>query len=72
MNFQENTLFDFCFDPDPKVKVTQSFAQFPLHYVCYAPGKFAVVSSSGLGGDAFTRNVNEGLMNGQTGDGPTW
>ena len=62
MNFQENTLFDFDF----KVNVTQHFAQFPLHYVSYAPAKFAVASPNGLGGYAFTRNVMDGLMNGHT------
>ena len=47
------------FDPDP-----QNFAQFPLHYVSYAPAKFAAVASTnGLGGDAFTRNVMDGQMN---------
>ena len=72
MNFQEKTLFDLDF----KVKVTQHFAQFPLHYVSYAPAKIAVASSKSLGGDAFTRNVMDGLMNahtdGYTDDGPTW
>ena len=59
MNFQEHTLFDL----DVKAKVTQHFAQFPLHYVSYTPAKFAVASSNGLGGDAFTRNVMDGPMN---------
>ena len=40
----------------PKVKVTQNVAQFPLHHVSYAPAKFAVATSNGLGGDAFSRN----------------
>ena len=56
----------FDLDPDPKVKVTQNVAQFPLHYMIYAPAKFAVASSNGLGRDAFTRNVMEGRTNGQT------
>ena len=58
----------FDVDPDPKVKVTQNFAQFPLHYVIYAPAKFAVATFNGLGGDAFTRNLMEGQMDGKTDD----
>ena len=46
--------------PDPKVKVTQNVAQFPLHHVIYAPAKFAAAMLNGVGGDAFTRNVTEG------------
>ena len=49
-----------------KVKVTQYFVQFPLHYVSYAPAKFAVVSSNGLGGYAFIRNVMDGPMKAHT------
>ena len=30
-------------------------AQYPLHYVTYAPVKFEVAMSIGLGRDAFTR-----------------
>ena len=36
------------------VKVTQDVAQYPLHHVTYAPTKFEVVTSKGLGGGAFT------------------
>ena len=72
MNFQENTFFDL----EPKVKSIQNFVQFPQHYVSYAPAKFAVGSSNGLGKDAFTRNVMDGPMNArtdrQTDDIPTW
>ena len=64
MHLQENTLFDV--DPDPKVKVIQNNAQFPLHYVSYVPAKFAVATFNGLGGDAFTRNLMEGLTDGWT------
>ena len=53
IHLQENTLFDL--DPDPKVRVTQNAAQFPLHHVNYAPIKFAVAITVGLGGDANTR-----------------
>ena len=63
-------------DLDTKVKVTQTYAQFPLFYVSYAPAKFAVASSNGLGGDAFARNVMDGQMNAHmdahTDDGLTW
>ena len=37
----------------------QNVAQFPLHHVIYAPAKFAVALSNGLGGDAFTRYVTD-------------
>ena len=50
MHFQKSTLFDL------GVKVTQSVAQYHLHHVAYSPAKFEVALSSGLGGDAFTRN----------------
>ena len=53
MHLQENTLFDL----DPKDKVTQNVAQFPLHHVIYAHAKFAVATSNGLGEDPFTRNI---------------
>ena len=43
------------FDLDPKVKVTQNVAQFPGHHVIYAPAKFDVATSHGLGEGAFTR-----------------
>ena len=51
MHIQENTLFDL----DLGVKVTGNVTQCPLHYVTYAPTKFEVTMSKGLGGDAFTR-----------------
>ena len=38
MHLQENTLFD-C---DPKVNVTQSDAQCPLHHETYVPAKVEV------------------------------
>ena len=56
IHLQENTLFDL----DPEPKVIQNVVQFSLHNVIYAPVKFAVATSIGLGGDAFTRNVTEG------------
>ena len=37
------------FDLDPKVKITQNIAQSPLYYVIYAPAKFRVAISNGLG-----------------------
>ena len=46
MHLQENKLTF-----DPNVKVAQNFAQLSLHYVIYAPAKFAVATSNGLGGD---------------------
>ena len=59
------------FDRDSKVKVTQNFAQFPLHYVIYTPAKFATASSKGSGGESFTRNLMDRPIHGRT-DGPTW
>ena len=50
MHLQENTLFDL----DLGVKVKGNVAQYPLHHVTYAPTKFEVAMSKGLG-DAFTR-----------------
>ena len=49
MYLQENTLFDI----EPKVKVTENVAQYPLHHVTYAPVKFEVNTSTG--GDEFSR-----------------
>ena len=57
-HLQENALFDL--DPEPKVEVTQNDAKLLLHYVINAPAKFAVATSDGLGGVAFTRNLMEG------------
>ena len=45
----------FTFDLYLGVKITQTVAQYPQHYVTYAPAKFEVHMSNGLGGDAFTR-----------------
>ena len=56
MHLQENTLLTF--DLDPKFKVIWSVAQYPLHYVTYAPAKFQVAISNSLGGGAFTRKYN--------------
>ena len=57
------------------VKVTQNVTQYPLHYVIYAPTKFQVAMSNGLGEDTITRNVTDGRTDGQThgrtDDGPT-
>ena len=50
MHLQENTLCDL----DPEVKVTGNVAQCPLHHVTFAPTKFAVTMSNGLG-DVFIR-----------------
>ena len=44
----------FTFDLYLGGKVTQNVAQYPLHPVTYAPAKFEVATSKGLG-DAFTR-----------------
>ena len=50
MHLQESTIFDV----DLGVKVTQNVAQYPLHHMTYAPAKFEVAFSNGLGGYAFT------------------
>ena len=56
-----------------QVKVKHNFAQFPLHYVIYAPAKIAVASVNGLGGKAFTRNVMDiRSTHAQTDDGPAY
>ena len=49
IHLQEITLFDL------GVKVIRYVAPCPLHYVTFAPTKFEVTTSKGLGGDAFTR-----------------
>ena len=54
------------FDLDPKVKVTRNVTQYPLHHVIYAPTKFEVATSNGLGEDTITRNVTDGRTDGQT------
>ena len=60
---------------DLDVKVTRNVTQYPLHHVIYAPTKFEVATSNGLGEDTITRNVTDGRTDGQThgrtDDGPT-
>ena len=56
MHLQENTLF------------TRNVAQYPLHHVTYAAIKFEVATSNILGGDTFTRNMTDRLMQGWTTD----
>ena len=62
MHLQENTLFDLDFG----VKVTRNVTQYPLHHVIYAPTKFQVATSKGLGEDTITRNVTDGRTDRQT------
>ena len=50
------------------MKGTHNFANFPLHNMIYAPAKFAVATFNGLGGDAFTRNVTQGQIDGRRTD----
>ena len=69
MHLQENKIFDLTLTPrshNPRVKVTQNVAQFPLHHVIYATAKFAIAMSNGLGGDAFTRNLTNGRTHART------
>ena len=54
------------FDLDPGVKVTRNVTQYPLHHVIYAPTKFQVAMSNGLGEDTITRNVTDGRTDRQT------
>ena len=54
MYLQENTSFDL----DLQVKVKRNVAQCLPHHVTYAPTKFEVSTSKGLGGEAFTRKFN--------------
>ena len=62
MYLQENALFDLWH----WLKVTQNVAQYPLHYVTYAPAQFENVTCEGFGEDAFTRNMTESSMHGWT------
>ena len=62
MHLQEITLFDL----DLGVKVTRNITQYPLHHVIYAPTKFEVATSNGLGEDTITRNVTDGQTDRQT------
>ena len=62
MHLQENTLFDL----DLGVKVTRNVTQYPLHHVIYAPTKFQVATSNGLGEDTITRNVTDGRTDART------
>ena len=34
-----------------------NIAKYPLHHMTYAPAKFEVALSNGIGGNAFTRNI---------------
>ena len=54
MHLQENSIFDL----DLGVKVTQNFAQYPLHHVTYSATKFEVTMFNLLGGDTITRKCN--------------
>ena len=54
------------FDLDLGVKVTGNVTQYPLHHVIYAPIKFEVDMSNGLGEDTITRNVTDGRTDRQT------
>ena len=64
MHLQENTLFDL----DLRAKVTRNVTQYPLHHVIYAPTKFEVGTSNGLGEDTITRNVTDRQTDGRTTD----
>ena len=41
------------FDFNHQAKVTQNVAQYPLHHMTYAPAKFEVSVSNGLGENIF-------------------
>ena len=56
------------FDLDLEVKVTRNVTQYPLHHVIYAPTKFEVAKSNGLGEDTITRNVTDGRTDRRTTD----
>ena len=51
MHLQESTLYDL----DLGVKVRQNAAQYPPHHMTYAPAKFEVAMSNGIGKDVFSR-----------------
>ena len=57
MHLQENTLLEI----DLEVKVTQNIAQYPPHCVNYAPTKFKVATSNGLGGENMLFHLDLGV-----------
>ena len=59
-------IYYLTFDLDLGVKVTQNVTQYPLHHVIYAPTKFEVATSNGLGEVTITRNVTDGRTDRQT------
>ena len=58
MHLQEKTLGEL------GIKVIRNIAQYPLHYVTYAPAKFEVATANSLGGDTIIRNMKD--MGGRT------
>ena len=50
---QENTIFEL----DIGTKFIQIVALYPLHYVTYAPAKFKVATSNGLGDTHLQENT---------------
>ena len=50
---------------------TRNDAQYHLHHMTYAPAKVEAVMSNGLGGNAFTRNIDLTLTQGQGDQGHT-
>ena len=53
------------FDLDLGVNVARNVTQYPLHHVIYAPTKFEVATSKGLGEDTIARNVTDGRTEGR-------
>ena len=64
--YEEMHLHYLTFDLDLGVKVTRNVTQYPLHHVIYAPTKFEVATSNGLGEDTITRNVTDGRTDART------
>ena len=65
MHLQENTLFDLVF----WVNVTRNVAQYPLHYVTYAPAKFELLLPKVL--EEIQLQETHRQTDGKTDDGPT-
>ena len=68
LRFIYKKIYDLTLDLDFWVQVTQNFSKDHLDEVIYAPAKFEVAMSNGLGGDAITINMTDSQAH--TDDGP--
>ena len=58
MHLQENISYDLIVG----IKVTLDITQHPLQHVTYAPAKFEVATSNGLGADKFERGYEKRVL----------